>query len=68
MWTYIPSYDRKKFMWDWNSIFYRSWDMFNWGPECYFLIDYLCVASMRIIFPLYLGHMKCGEWVFCVRV
>lgn len=35
--------------------------MFNWGPECYFWLI-MCVASMRI-FP-YLGHMKCGEWVF----
>lgn len=21
---------------DWNSIFCLSWEMFNWGPECYF--------------------------------
>jgi hypothetical protein len=31
-----------------------------------FLIDSVC--GFQSDFPLYLGHMKCGEWVFCVCV
>lgn len=31
-----------------------------------FLIDSVC--GFQSDFPLDLGHMKCGEWVFCVCV